>query len=694
MAVAEVHPSAEELAAFTLGTLDDETQASIEAHVAACMSCQERAAVAPGDSLVELLRSVHLRTGFGTDTVSEFASQVLTPLSLLAKPDRVEVPEALPAELACHERYHIVRFLGAGGMGTVYEAEHRFLRRPVALKVIKRAYTAYAAALERFRREVHTAARLSHPNIVTTYDAEDAGETHFLVMEYIEGTDLGRLIQESGPLPVDRACDYVRQAALGLQYAFEQGMVHRDLKPQNLMLTDDGCVKILDFGLARFAGEAALAGLTTSGMVLGTVDYIAPEQADDAHEADIRSDIYSLGCTLYYLLAGRPPFPKGTPPQKLMAHVNKTPQPLTTLRGDMPEGLMSVLERMMAKNPSRRYQTPAEVAAALAPFTVPADAALSPGPRSDARATIRGRTLVLQKTPTRFRRRRIAEIATAIMVFLVTGLLGVAVYRIATDKGELVITTESDDVKVVITQGGKLVDIIDTKTNKQISLALRSGDYELELKGAPEGLKLDIDRAKLKRGETVLATITREGKPSKYYYLNLQPKATRELDSGDDRFLAALPKGEQDFAGVKFNIGAGLIQLSEERPCKVEGIKVGVTCRKLHFLHACHGPGPGADPTSGYYKVTYDDNSQETIPIVYGKDLLDWWFAEGAAGPTEARIAWIGDNAEAKRFGKKVRLYLVTWTNREPTKKVVSIDFGAVKATGQIPFCVAITAEK
>jgi WD40 repeat protein len=509
MAVAEGHPSAEELAAFTLGTLDDDTDASIGDHVDSCKSCQERAATAPDDTFVELLRDVYAVTGSETDTDAGFAAQVLTPLSLLAKPDRVEVPEALPAELAHHERYLVVRFVGAGGMGAVYEAEHRVLRRPVALKVIKRAYTANAAALERFRREVRTAARLSHPNIVTTYDAEDAGETHFLVMEYIEGTDLGRLVQESGPIPVDRACDYVRQAALGLQYAFEQGMVHRDLKPQNLMLTDGGCVKILDFGLARFAGEAALAGVTTSGMVLGTVDYIAPEQADDAHEADIRSDIYSLGCTLYYLLAGQPPFPRGTPPQKLMAHVNKTPQPLTQLRGDIPEGLMSVLERMMAKNPRRRYQTPAEVAAALAAFTVPADSTPSPGLRSDARATVRGRTLLLQKTPTRFRRRRIVEIATAIMAFFVAGLLGAAVYRIATDKGELVITTESDDVKVVITQGGKLVDVIDTKTDKQIKLALRSGEYELELKGAPEGLKLTVEKATLTRGKETLAKIER-----------------------------------------------------------------------------------------------------------------------------------------------------------------------------------------
>jgi eukaryotic-like serine/threonine-protein kinase len=319
--------------------------------------------------------------------------------------------------------------------------------RSVALKVINRAFTASAAALERFRREVRAAARLSHPNVVTTYDAEDAGETHFLVMEYVEGTDLGRLVQERGPLPVDRACEYARQAALGLQHAFEQGMVHRDLKPHNLMLTPDGWVKILDFGLACFASEAAsAAALTGTGLVLGTVDYIAPEQADNAHQADIRSDIYSLGCTLYHLLAGRPPFPTGTPVQKLMAHLNKDPQPLTDLRDDLPEGLMHVLERMMAKNPKQRYQTPAEVALALEPFTLAAAVARAPRPRAHARTTDPRGTVVLDKTPVRERRRPWFLIATAILASLVAGLLGVGVYRIATDNGELVIQTENDNV--------------------------------------------------------------------------------------------------------------------------------------------------------------------------------------------------------------------------------------------------------
>jgi hypothetical protein len=298
---------------------------------------------------------------------------------------------------------------------------------------------------------------------------------------------------------VDRACEYIRQTALGLQHAFEKEMVHRDLKPHNLMLTPDGRVKILDFGLACFASETASAVLTGTGVVLGTVDYIAPEQADNAHQADIRSDVYSLGCTLYHLLAGQPPFPTGTPIQKVMAHVEKKPQPLTELRQDIPEGLMPVLERMMAKNPEHRYQTPAEVAVALEPFT------FAPPARDD------GRTVVLPDPSGRRRRERQFLIATGVLPFLVACLLGVGAYRIATDYGELVIETDNEVVEVVIRKRGQEVKIIDTKTGKHITL--NSGEYELTLKEGQEDLKLSPEKIVLKRGETVIATITRAGTP-------------------------------------------------------------------------------------------------------------------------------------------------------------------------------------
>jgi serine/threonine protein kinase len=297
-----------------------------------------------------------------------------------------------PEELADHPRYHVLGFLGRGGMGTVYRAEHRLMGRPVALKIISPHLLGRPAMAQRFLREVRAAARLDHPNIVQAYDADRAGDTYFLVMEFVEGVNLDQVLAEQGRLPCDRACDYARQCALGLQHAHEQGMVHRDIKPHNLMLTPQGQVKILDFGLARHASEAALEapdtspgpepvddaaltplrGLACSYLGLGTADYVAPESAVDARRADIRADIYSLGCTLYHFLTGRVPFPGGNSFEKIAAHREQAPTALCELRPEAPEGLEAVVARLMAKAPASRPQTPAEAAAALAPFALPA----------------------------------------------------------------------------------------------------------------------------------------------------------------------------------------------------------------------------------------------------------------------------------------------------------------------------------
>src|SRR5262249_32836498 len=215
----------------------------------------------------------------------------------------------VPADLSNHPTYEVLQLLGQGGMGAVYKARHKVMDRVVALKVINATLLGSNSSVERFHREVKAAAKLHHPNIVTAHDAGQAGNTHFLVMEFVEGTDLGKYVAQKGPLPVAHACHFIRQAALGLQHAHEHGMVHRDIKPSNLMLTAKGVVKVMDFGLARLTQEGAgSAGLTGENVVMGTADYIAPEQAQDAHKADIRADIYSLGCALYHLLAGRPPF--------------------------------------------------------------------------------------------------------------------------------------------------------------------------------------------------------------------------------------------------------------------------------------------------------------------------------------------------------------------------------------------------
>ena len=269
--------------------------------------------------------------------------------------------------------------LGEGGMGQVFKARHRKLGRIDALKVIRKERLANTDAVRRFQREIQAAGQLSHPNIVRAHDADECDGTHFFAMEYVEGVDLAKYVKQKGPLPVETACDLVRQAALGLQHAHERGMVHRDIKPHNLLLvTQTGTVKVLDMGLARLRseahGELSSTSLTQQGVVMGTPDYIAPEQAMDSHSADIRADLYSLGCTFYCLLTARPPFTGGTLMEKLLRHQSDSPRPLSEFRSDVPETVAAVIARLMAKRPADRYATPAE-------FLVELAAAQKPGAR-------------------------------------------------------------------------------------------------------------------------------------------------------------------------------------------------------------------------------------------------------------------------------------------------------------------------
>jgi serine/threonine protein kinase/formylglycine-generating enzyme required for sulfatase activity len=269
-------------------------------------------------------------------------------------------------------QYVLLDRLGEGGMGEVFKARHTTMGRVVAIKLIHKDRLTDTTAVKRFHREIQAAAQLAHPNVVHAYDADQVDGTHIFVMEYIEGIDLAKLVKEKGPVPIEEACDYIRQAALGLQHAHEKGMVHRDIKPQNLLLAKNGTVKILDMGLARVArpdSDEASTTLTKEGAVMGSLDYIAPEQAMDSHTVDNRADLYSLGCTFYLLLTGKVPFPGGDALAKLMKHKLEEPVPVEKLRPDVPPGLAAIVRKLMAKQPEERYQTPAEVAEALTPFS-------------------------------------------------------------------------------------------------------------------------------------------------------------------------------------------------------------------------------------------------------------------------------------------------------------------------------------
>ncbi len=280
--------------------------------------------------------------------------------------------------------YLILDQLGAGGMGQVYLAEHTAMRRLVALKVLPVFSSEDMVARERFFREARAAATLDHPNIVRVFDLCQEGRLLYLVMEYVEGISLQSLVSRRGPLAVSAACHYARQVAFGLQHAHDLGFVHRDIKPANLLLDRAGVIKVLDLGLVRSEADAS-QGLTRqldNRSILGTADYVAPEQAVDSSNVDIRADLYSLGATLYFLLAGRPLFPEGRTAQKLVWQQIKDPIPVTRFRPEIPAELGEVVHTLLRKRPEDRYQIPAEVFDALAPWdqseVIPPDEELMP----------------------------------------------------------------------------------------------------------------------------------------------------------------------------------------------------------------------------------------------------------------------------------------------------------------------------
>ena len=275
-------------------------------------------------------------------------------------------------------RFKILGQLGAGSMGAVYLAEHTVMRHRVAIKVMASRLQGSTRHIERFEREARATAAVNHPRIVRAFDVEMSGDTPYLVMEYVEGEDLQKIVLHSGVMSPQAAAECIRQAAEGLHAAHQAGLVHRDIKPSNMLLDKKGELHILDLGLARLdAGEEASLTMMHNSRALGTVDYLAPEQARDSHSVDARADIYSLGCTLYFLLTGHPPFDQGTIPQRLMAHQSAQPEDLRQVRADVPEALAAICRKMLVKERARRFQTAAEVEEALAAFLAGKPTALS-----------------------------------------------------------------------------------------------------------------------------------------------------------------------------------------------------------------------------------------------------------------------------------------------------------------------------
>jgi serine/threonine protein kinase/tetratricopeptide (TPR) repeat protein len=555
--VKSVHPTDEILASYGLGKLDDASAESVGGHLEQCADCQRRVGELSSDSFLGRVREAG--RGGGESRIDATLSFVRgTPPS-----GPPPAADTIPPGLADHPDYVLKRELGRGGMGVVYLAHNTMMGRDEVLKVMNRHIMEKPGVLERFQREIRAVAKLRHPNIVAAYTAFRIDGGLVFAMEYVEGLDLAKMVKLKGPLPVVHATYFAYQAALGLQHAHERGMIHRDMKPHNLMLTGDGkarIVKVLVFGLAKASLEGeADHSLTREGQALGTPDYIAPEQILNAVDVDVRADIYSLGGTLYYLLMGRPPFSANSLYDIYQAHISRDINPLNLERPEIPTELAALVAKMMAKEARRRFQTPLEVARALAPFfkkggapppapvprshqNIPVARPPAPRPPANVPAAIKppplpapievepkpgweslvavpaDADLPIRPVATRPKRRRIKK-----SVYIAAlGILGVALFaawlgtlRIKTENGTIVLEGLKDD-DVVEVDGLEIPKITIRKTSE--------GEPYLTLTAEKHGI-----RVATKDGAEILAKGDLTIQPNGLQTLYVQPAA--ELNS-------------------------------------------------------------------------------------------------------------------------------------------------------------------
>lgn len=546
----------ERLQAFALGLLSEKDGRDITAHLDTCRLCEDRMTEceSASDSLIEQLRLPLETSEFIDDPHLLKGLARLRNVPTEGSLSSIGISAADSGSPPTHLRdYRLIEKLGSGGMGTVYLGMHSKLRRPVAIKVLPDHSLRSPTTVARFQREIRAIGGLTHPAIVQALDAGEVDNTHFLVMEYVEGMDLSRLIAAHGRLPIPDACELIRQAAEGLQYASETGLVHRDIKPSNLMLSPDGQVKILDFGLALLLEVDQPSTETTKpGQLMGTLDYMAPEQGDDSHQVDLRADIYSLGATFYKLLTGQTPLAANeavTPAQKLRSLLLKPVRPIKELRPDISAEVARIVHRMLERSPADRYASASEIVEALripangadlpqllrtpdAPVALGTDSHTAEVPPiatpAEDSAEIRetalgttGNTVIAtppppshQPSPSRTLRSSGGRKRSALAVIVLMAICGLAAFKLQlrSDTGDLIIESCDADIDVVIKRNGEVTKELEL-TRGENRTTVRSGEYEIELAGQHEDLQIRGSKFELLRNGEVKVTILRQPPP-------------------------------------------------------------------------------------------------------------------------------------------------------------------------------------
>ncbi len=511
-------PTKDCLRDFLEGSVSDAESDQISKHVVECPNC-DRVLCTLESEQGDVLRT--LREGVRTESLlQEPEFEQLRNTARLGQADTIAPPDAdeHPETGKRLRDYRLVRKIGEGGMGTVYQAFHVHLAKHVALKILPADKLRSRQSVSRFRQEMRAVGKVNHPNVVSASDAGTVDGQHFLVMELVQGADLARIIHDRGPLNVADACEIVRQAAIGLQHAHDNGLVHRDVKPSNIMLALDGSVKLLDLGLAGLnntelestANVVVTDRLTSVGQIMGTLDYMAPEQITASPQVDGKADVYALGATLFQLLTGRTPCGdrSESTPERIEAVLQKPPLDIATLRDDVPEELRALLLKMLAKNPEDRPQAAVDVAGELQRFTADSDlVAVAEAcrtsldmPSADVDVTddvsfVVSRTASQQNVNSR---RFYTAVAT---VSLFLALVAAVVYYIVTDNG--VVRVEVNDPLLKVTINDQTITMEDDGK----PLTIRAGQHKLIVHHGD--LNFETDSFRIRRGEKIVFKVER-----------------------------------------------------------------------------------------------------------------------------------------------------------------------------------------